>query len=332
MIGPNGWGYYFDRKRFHVVPTTTIVPPLFYYKYYSLTQYNVDALVNSYIYASHPSELNDIADSNPKNVVLNREILSDFKTDVDSLSPNEVQEAVRDIIYIKQFSQWGIVSLSPTPTNVLMWSHYSGKDGVCVEFDVDKFHFSKHGPFPVNYVCDLKPITLCKKNFSSAIIAQTLIKHRDWSYENEWRLIVEAQDGVRMKTPGFKVGEYDYDIERKFNYPVSAIRRVILSYDFFKNHSFIPEDSDCFFVNMNLSEKPLTSIQNLKIKLLDYIIKFKIPIGIIIMQNLNGLVLYLADIKGNAGKYKITMSGTTEYFDAKWNINPNTYKTISIIQ
>jgi len=37
--------------------------PEYLFKFYSLSNHNIEALINSYFYASHPYELNDILDS-----------------------------------------------------------------------------------------------------------------------------------------------------------------------------------------------------------------------------------------------------------------------------
>ena len=37
--------------------------PEYLFKYYSFGKYSIDALINNYLYASHPYELNDILDS-----------------------------------------------------------------------------------------------------------------------------------------------------------------------------------------------------------------------------------------------------------------------------
>lgn len=67
----NDWKYVvrrFDRFNYDlkVIASSKKVQeiPVTLFKYYSINLYSLDALENSYIYAAHPAELNDIRDCN----------------------------------------------------------------------------------------------------------------------------------------------------------------------------------------------------------------------------------------------------------------------------
>lgn len=103
----------------------------------------------------------------------------------------------------QQMSNLGILSLTPTNNNLLMWAHYAGfHKGYCLEFDTEEKHIDENvlkAPSitkPVTYgnyypsLIDLKPFD------PSTDLANNLLcyKSNEWSYENEWRCILDQGD------------------------------------------------------------------------------------------------------------------------------------------
>ena len=103
----------------------------------------------------------------------------------------------------QQMSSLDILSLTPTNNNLLMWAHYAGfHKGYCLEFDTEEKHIDENllkDPSitkPVTYsnyypsLIDLKPFD------ASTDLANNLLcyKSNEWSYENEWRCILEQGD------------------------------------------------------------------------------------------------------------------------------------------
>lgn len=90
-----------------------------------------------------------------------------------------------------------IACFSTTATNLPMWYHYADKyKGICLEYsisDVDSICCDRL--FPVRYVDRLPDMTymLAKKDPSCITmpILLSLHKLKDWSYENEWRMIYD---------------------------------------------------------------------------------------------------------------------------------------------
>lgn len=137
--------------------------------------------------------------------------LSGFTTEIGS---------ARDIISAMHASNYSkICSLSTTPHSVPMWSHYAGgHQGVCFEFDLSVGSHPRHpfsrGPKPVRYLDSDR----YEKEFSREYAMRTLnrlssrensatiraaymlaklhrlytVKIRDWSYEDEWRILGNA--------------------------------------------------------------------------------------------------------------------------------------------
>lgn len=94
-------------------------------------------------------------------------------------------------------SQFKIFCLTTNYKNSLMWSHYaSSHNGICVEYDFeyaseDLINFL----FPIVYNNNRPLIKLNKikqNNTQSKVtmVKSLLTKSRDWSYEDEWRIIL----------------------------------------------------------------------------------------------------------------------------------------------
>jgi hypothetical protein len=83
----------------------------------------------------------------------------------------------------------GVLSLSATDRNILLWSHYAaGHTGLCL-----KFIATKHTPFfglalPVTYTQAYPEINVLSPP-DKQIDAFLLTKAENWHYEEEWRII-----------------------------------------------------------------------------------------------------------------------------------------------
>ncbi len=106
---------------------------------------------------------------------------------------------------IKQFKSFLVVSsFTEDYKSILMWSHYAScHKGFCIEYDlskVDKKNVLFKSMYPVIYKKRFFDITSRFKNSfevdSEALgpirIEATLTKALEWSYEKEWRLIMDS--------------------------------------------------------------------------------------------------------------------------------------------
>lgn len=219
----------YDQSRHHV--------PLTFFKYYSLNYYGVDALVNSYIYASHPNQLNDPFDCNNDIIIFDdedsiRSLLGELYHEVSAnFSHSDFPPRAFNTIAYKKC---GIFSLATNHVHPLMWAHYAGKNGFCIEFDVREFPFEYYGPFPMNYVKTLPSIKTSQTSIWQALAIQCSVKQSLWSYEDEWRIIVPSPKGLEMKSYGYWSENMNIgcEVERKFPYPTKAIKRIILGAEF----------------------------------------------------------------------------------------------------
>ena len=84
----------------------------------------------------------------------------------------------------------GVLSLSATDRNVLLWSHYAaGHSGLCLQFVATKctpfFGQALQVDYPPNYA----EVDLLKDSQDQLIKTFLLTKAIDWKYEEEWRII-----------------------------------------------------------------------------------------------------------------------------------------------
>lgn len=90
---------------------------------------------------------------------------------------------------------FGIISFSASWQNPVMWSHYGDKHkGICLGFDVDDEHLK-----PVNYTETVTTAFQNPSNFiefleSGGMDKLLTLKYKDWSYEQEVRVIVPLEE------------------------------------------------------------------------------------------------------------------------------------------
>lgn len=148
----------------------------------------------------------------------------------DSSEPNK-QEIIKffDDLQIKLYDEmlsdfnesikasFKICSFSTNLHSILMWGHYTkNHSGFCVEYDLRKIPYGDYKTrflYPVIYSEDLFDITeymeySFKKNedFNNLYLTlAALCKSKEWSYENEWRLIFA--NGIMDKAQNYFIGK-----------------------------------------------------------------------------------------------------------------------------
>lgn len=255
-----GWEYGFDHttKRIVIKPNYKYELPHTLFKFYNVNENGVDALIHNYIYAAHPSQLNDLFDCSEEMIVYDNphfarrvlndcriEILEDCGLDINNMTDEEIInnqqiiENLRRVIWQSTFAKQGIISLTATPYNILMWSYYSNHNGFCVEYDYEQFPFDFCGPFPINYQPEIKKLHLRDIPFESAIAAQFNVKNEKWKHENEWRIMAYSREGIDMEIYGDSLLSKYFGHERKFPYPAKAVKSVLLGHRFFNKNEVI---------------------------------------------------------------------------------------------
>lgn len=185
------------------------------YKYYSLNPYSKRVITDQEIFLSSFISLND-----PFEIAIKYTFDCDhqkkhqyFLKNVPTYSmfpPQNQKSYIEDFErnysnsngYLLQmlrdsFGDAGVFCLSESPSDILMWSHYSGKHrGFCVEFDTDLDPLFRD-LFQVQYFPTFKEIVY----YDGLTVKDALDKKFDvWGYEREWR-VVKPQFGTYKVNP-----------------------------------------------------------------------------------------------------------------------------------
>lgn len=110
------------------------------------------------------------------------------------ISPDKIMKKVYDEVY----NRVGILSLSETPDNLLMWAHYAEGhrgfvimlDGLHDFFKDNRPVFGFEKPERVEYSSDRPRMQINDPNMPAIFF----IKGRPWEYEREWRYLKEIED------------------------------------------------------------------------------------------------------------------------------------------
>ena len=114
----------------------------------------------------------------------------------------------RQISLTKDYSEKVLGCMSP-----MMWGHYGDKgNGVCIELEWSKLKIPQsvmHGD--IKYVCGIPPTPKYPNTLLGASVQEIrkylreegqsifFIKSKDWSYENEYRLVSDSKDSISIK-------------------------------------------------------------------------------------------------------------------------------------
>lgn len=189
------------------------------YKYYSDASHNIEALLSHYLYASHPIQFNDIMDCSMFMIDCRNLIKDNYNQFYEEYGNTLFRKigyekdkennfnSFRFHIYMWYYSQFGIVSLTVSPLNTLMWAHYTHETGFVIQFnhklmssistDNKDIVNTNLRMIPVQYCDNLEPIDFFSGEFKSPTVPMTCIstnKERKWCYENEWRIVVQKSN------------------------------------------------------------------------------------------------------------------------------------------
>lgn len=120
----------------------------------------------------------------------------------------------------------GILCLTESPDNLLMWAHYAhSHQGFVVEFDTDHPFFDQRLHLEDDFRC-LRKVIYSEKRPSFVLsnlkdFTPFLTKGLEWSYETEWRMMLHLESASTVHGEGPAAVHL-------FNFPKSSIRRVIL--------------------------------------------------------------------------------------------------------
>lgn len=242
--------------------------PEYLFKFYSLSNYNIESLTQGYLYASHPYDLNDHLDSSSFLLCTSKPLAfnyyeqffgSFYLNEPEKLKDLYNLDVKRDNLCTEYISRYwhvssnilGIISLTAKENNILMWPHYTNEQGFQLKFDTHKLEQSirsksVNGEFcglhPVNYVEKLSPIDISQyQQMFIPIFYCFNVKHYAWEYENEWRITISKP---QMGIPYSKVGlnnlkDTSAKKENRFvYYDLEAIEEITLGKNFFTKTFF----------------------------------------------------------------------------------------------
>ncbi|MBI5539841.1 MAG: DUF2971 domain-containing protein [Bacteroidia bacterium] len=315
----NDWEYFCDNQNGSIIPNRKIVLPNSFIKYFSLTEYNVNALINSYLFFSHPLILNDPFDSCRRLISLNKFSESQFinlmiksnhyvfpdspKTN-DQLenfvkhtlfeNKEELLDITLNIYWNLLFKDCGILSLSEIDNDLLMWSYYTNHEGFVIDFNNSLFNNNNEiiGPFPINYsesyiTISPESVEMEKEN----LLYVTNVKSNRWLHEKEWRFILNREN---MSIPDYDLPNHSLE-KRKINYGFEKINSIILGYKFFKGNltnKYLGKGKRFFELrpNENVNDK-------FKIQILDFLIENKIKTNEMTIEENNTYNLKVSNMK-----------------------------------
>ncbi len=104
-------------------------------------------------------------------------------------------------IYQKLDENFGILSLSETPTDTLMWSHYAdGGRGFLIEFDPRHSWFwaKKEDRDDFRHLRRVAYTSYRPPKYLLETVGQEVLytKRKEWEYEREWRIIRNFNDAA----------------------------------------------------------------------------------------------------------------------------------------
>lgn len=241
---------------FEIIYKKEIVIPDTLCKYFKLTDYSIDSLLNSYFYTNHPAEFNDPYDC-----------LREF-----SIQGNDAYDN-----YQITFMYFGIVCLSENSDSMLMWAHYSGHNGFKINFKTKGIQNLFHSIYPINYVSKLPYIN--RENMGVAIMTSANIKSYLWNYEKEWRCFHIPKIPMQFPLSNHSLVEFGNKLfkrehvqpmERKLKYSIDAIDYVSIGYKLITEEHYISDNATVSLeFNLNSVNKRL---------LIDFLIDNNIPI------------------------------------------------------
>ncbi|UCM63659.1 DUF2971 domain-containing protein [Aeromonas hydrophila] len=187
--------------------------------YYKYTKYiDLEKLIDFHIRLSAPATLND-----PFESILNKVVEEKLKSklslmdlgypDISGHFSSSIMERIKNKAIKNLINDYGVVSLSETPRNLLMWSHYANEhEGICIGFNEDLFEDVSHIPteYEIEYYKPQKVNYDSMRPQNNEIIInpieevrvharqQLLTKSDEWIYEKEHRCIIPLEVADKM--------------------------------------------------------------------------------------------------------------------------------------
>lgn len=204
------------------------------YRYRPINSYTLSEIINDYVFLANPETFNDPFDGQY------------WYSDGKILSHSKGNEFAKEYIYgtLQEYmnadnqrlrNNVRIASFSQKNNNMPMWNHYANRNrGVCLEYDMSDFEYIEgklnlNGEqrevslLPVLYVSNSNDYYLASKQKELDDTIACLIKHKDWSYEEEWRFIGHNHSERVEKMPVSAI-YFGYDVSEE---EIETVRDIV---------------------------------------------------------------------------------------------------------
>jgi hypothetical protein len=272
------------------IPGAAMSTPKYLYKYRPFNYYLIDDIWNRTTYYANPNELNDPFECRPfienddasdrKQLIRILHRINTTKLNIDKdmsvhIINSTIEEAhfyrynvegyiierIRSAIF-GYFKENGILSLSISWRNCLMWSHYADSHrGVCIEYETEGNICKELEPVSYKqndtntlhntiYVSNIKDWAYCNSEFSQKEIFRTIFycKNKRWSYEREWR---DAGTRGINKSPFRKISKIYFGLNCNFNH-IKTIISMFSNEKFPEFYSITKRDDKSYFLSRRL--------------------------------------------------------------------------------
>ena len=150
------------------------------------------------------------------------DLLPGMKQAVRSLTPWDKDELTKTLQ-----TKVGILSLSDSPTDPLLWAHYAASHkGMAIEFDTRHPYFNRRRS-DRDELYHLRKVVYADRSEAPRTFSRLsgpdvlLTKSRNWEYEAEWRMLVPLEDASKVIT------DAEEDIYL-LDFPLAAISGVVI--------------------------------------------------------------------------------------------------------
>lgn len=189
----------------------------FLYKYRTINSTGLDRIfTNNEIFLPDPTKFNDPFDCKPKITTHKRQVNNNqffkslIKEKFPHLTKKETQHLLATNIWIKRLKTqegledffkifikgFGIYSLSETPDDILMWSHYSDShNGICLQFKASIESTIFWEAYKVTYQTNYPIINIMNLGNIYQFYELFCTKSDHWFYEKERRVIKTPDEG-----------------------------------------------------------------------------------------------------------------------------------------
>lgn len=273
-----------DIEKFRI--ENDIKVPNFLKKYFTISDNSVDAVIDNFLYAAHPYELNDPFDCY-QHLIDDTKVIRDYYDELVGKLGFEkdlydqrltLGENYTTLLYIAIFLGCGIISMTDSENeNPILWANYADKHkGFSVTYKREAIKAC--GPFPVNYVKNLEK-KYDHQNFQALLPYWTTIKSEYWQNEQEWRFLHISNK--LMYVPGIhddKTIKEIYKKNRRLYFENrESITEVTLGKYFFDEKRPLRNDQNEW--EFDLTKEEIN--RELKIKLLHHLAEYKIPLCVL---------------------------------------------------